>query len=485
MTYRELRSRVRDLANGLLARGLAKGETVGLLARNGFFFVVGYLAVIRAGLVAAPIAVDVSPKAFEQIARAGAIRYVLSEARYGSVVTEGSLRSTITMCTDRPHPLATEQLSDLLGHPDAPLPAIDPEKDLAALIFTSGSTGKPKGVMVTHRNVESNSRDIVEYLGLTERDRVMAILPFYYCFGASLLHSHLLAGGSIVLNNQFVFPEMVLDDMAQKRCTNIAGVPSTYQVLLRRSSFKDRDFPDLRFFQQAGGKLPNPLIREIRSAFPNVSFYIMYGQTEATARLSFLPPERIEDKLGSIGRGLASTRLEVLKDDGTPVRAGSNQIGQIVASGPNITAGYINDPEESARFFRDGKLWTGDLATVDDDGFIFIRDRAREFIKPMGFRVSPLEIEEVLAELPEVVMAAVFGVPDDLAGEAVHALVVPIASAGLSEQALIRFCQQRLPAYKVPKRVRMVDALPTNEYGKIARAQLLDVFEKLQPEDNP
>ena len=224
-----------------------------------------------------------------------------------------------------------------------------------------------------------------------------------------------------MLNNRFMFPEKVLDEMAEKKCTGFAGVPSTYQILLRRTHFAKRSFPALRWLQQAGGKLPNPFIQEIRRAFPQVRLFVMYGQTEATARLSYLPPELLDEKLGSIGKGLPGSRLEVLKDDGTPVRPGRDEVGEIVASGDNITLGYLNDAEETARFFRNGRLFTGDMARVDRDGFIFIVERARDFIKAMGNRVSPKEIEEVLSQMPEVVEAAVIGVPDEIWGEAIKA----------------------------------------------------------------
>ena len=144
-----------------------------------------------------------------------------------------------------------------------------------------------------------------------------------------------------MLNNRFMFPEKVLDELAEKHCTGFAGVPSTYQILLRRTHFAKRAFPSLRWLQQAGGKLPNPFIQEIRKSLPQVKFFTMYGQTEATARLSYLPPERLDDKLGSIGKGLAGSRLEVLKEDGSPVRPGSDEVGEIVASGDNITLGLL------------------------------------------------------------------------------------------------------------------------------------------------
>jgi acyl-CoA synthetase (AMP-forming)/AMP-acid ligase II len=218
--------------------------------------------------------------------------------------------------------------------------------------------------------------------------------------------------------------------------------------------------------------LPNPLIHEIRRAHPAVRLFIMYGQTEATARLSYLPPERLEDKLGSIGRGLPHTRLEVLRPDGTPVASGSDEVGEIVASGENVTPGYWNAPAETARYFRDGRLYTGDMARVDADGFLFVVERARDFIKPMGHRVGPKEVEEVLAEMPEVVESAVIGVPDDLWGEAVKAFVVTARPGQLTAGDVQEHCQKRLPNYKVPRQVEFVAALPKTSNGKVDKESL-------------
>ena len=197
-----------------------------------------------------------------------------------------------------------------------------------------------------------------------------------------------------MLNNSFkLYPETVLQEMQQKECTGFAGVPSTYQILLRKSRFREMTFPALRWFQQAGGKLPDPQIAEILDSFPDVRYFLMYGQTEGTARLSYLPPEHLADKLGSIGRGLPSTRLEVLKPDGRAVVPGSAETGEIVAAGDNITLGYWNDPVETAKYFRNRKLHTGDIARVDADGFIYVVEREREMIKSGGNRVSSKEVE--------------------------------------------------------------------------------------------
>jgi acyl-CoA synthetase (AMP-forming)/AMP-acid ligase II len=326
--------------------------------------------------------------------------------------------------------------------------------------------------MVTHRNIECNTREILQYTGISADDRAMVVLPFYHCYGASLLHTHLMAGGSLVLNNRFMFPEKVLDEIQQQECTGLAGVPATYQILLRKTRLAQRSFPSLRWLQQAGGKLPNPLIRELRQALPHVRLFVMYGQTEATARLSYLPPERLDDKLGSIGKGLPGTRLEVLGPDGSPVRPGSDEVGEIVASGENVTVGYWDDAEETGRFFRGGKLYTGDLARVDADGFIFLVERARDFIKPMGNRVSPKEVEEVIAELPEVVEAAVVGTPDEILGEAVAAFIVTARPGELTADRLLDHCRGRLPNYKIPQHVEFLRALPKTANGKVDKSEL-------------
>jgi long-chain acyl-CoA synthetase len=327
-------------------------------------------------------------------------------------------------------------------------------------------------VMVSHRNIECNTRDIVRYMGLTSSDRAMVVLPFNYCFGLSLLHSHLTVGGSLVLNNQFMYPEKVLEEMVARECTGLAGVPSTYQILLRKSRFTQMRFPALRWLQQAGGRLENPFIKEIIEAFPSVKYYLMYGQTEATARLSYLPPDRLADKLGSVGTGLPSTQLQVLREDGTPVVPGSDQVGEIVASGPNITLGYWHDPEETARYFRNGRLYTGDLARVDADGFIYIVERDREMIKSGGNRVSAREVEKTIAEMPAVVEVAVIGVSHDLLGEAIKAFVVTVPEAGLGAEEVIERCRRRLPLFKCPESVEFLPALPHNGSGKVIKARL-------------
>jgi len=346
---------------------------------------------------------------------------------------------------------------------------VEQENDLAAVIFTSGSTGVPKGVMLTHENLITNTDSIIQYLQLTADDRIMVVLPFSYCFGTSLLHTHLRVGGSVVINNMFMFPGKVLDEINEKKCTGFAGVPGTYQILLRRSPIKKMKFPSLRYVQQAGGKLTNVFITELREALPTTKVFIMYGQTEATARLSYLPPELLDTKLGSIGKGIPGTTIEVLDKDGKPVKPG--ETGEIVASGKNIMKGYWKDPEGTANVIKGGKLYTGDLGTVDEDGYVYLTEREKDIIKSSGYRVSPKEIEDQISEIPDIVEVAVIGIPDEILGEVPKAFV-SVRSKSITSDDIIAFCRQHLPPFKVPKEVEFLADLPKNTSSKIDKQQL-------------
>jgi long-chain acyl-CoA synthetase len=482
VTYAQLRRQVTQVAQMLLWRGHYPANRIGLWSENNTFFAAAYLGIIRAGMVAVPFQTESSEATLDRIVSDAGINEILVSNRFLNRLRSWSEKCGVGLIAESS--LLIEPRPDALA-PISRTPTEVRPNDLAALMFTSGSTGSPKGVMITHRNIESNSRDIIDYLRLNSTDRIMVVLPFHYCYGLSLLHTHLMVGASLVLNNSFkLYPETVLQEMQQKECTGLAGVPSTYQVLLRKSRFRRMSFPRLRWFQQAGGKLPDACIRELLEAFPSVRFFLMYGQTEGTARLSYLPPERLKDKLGSIGKGLPSTRLEVLKRDGMAVVPGSGDTGEIVASGDNIALGYWNDPVESASYFRNNKLHTGDIAHVDEDGFIFIVGRERGMIKTGGNRVSAEEVEEVIAEIPEVVEVAVVGVPHEILGEAIRAFVVMSPGTHVSTRQIIQHCRHRLPGYKVPEEVAFLPAMPHNSSGKIVKAALKDLSASSHSQDN-
>ena len=347
-----------------------------------------------------------------------------------------------------------------------------PEKEFdrercAEIIFTSGSTGKPKGVMISHKNLIANTSSIVEYLQLTPDDRMLVVLPFYYCYGLSLLHTHLRVGGSIVFNNAFIFLGGVLKSLIDYNCTGFAGVPSHFQILLRKSdSFKQTKFPDLKYVTQAGGKLAPIFIDEFREAHPEVRFIVMYGQTEATARLSWLPPEVYERRKGSMGKGIPGVELRVVNEKGKPIKPG--ETGEVIARGDNIMMGYFADEEGTKNAIRNGWLYTGDLGTVDENGYIYLTARSKEIIKVRGKRISPKEIEAVILALPEVIDCTIEGVEDEIEGEMLKATVtVRKDSIGsLTKDRLILHCSQHLALFKVPQVYEFRDDLTISATGK-------------------
>jgi long-chain acyl-CoA synthetase len=345
-----------------------------------------------------------------------------------------------------------------------------PDDAPALVLYTSGSTGRPRGVVQTFRNVAANTRSIVEYLGLAAADRVMAILPFYYCYGRSLLQTHLFAGGSVFVDPRFMFPRVVVEAIGTEGCTGFAGVPMTFEILRREVDVRSIPMPRLRYLTQAGGPMRPDTIRWVRETFAPARLFVMYGQTEATARLSYLPPERAEEKHGSIGIAIPGVELRVVDEGGRELPRG--EAGHLVARGENVTPGYLDAPEETQAILHDGWLWTGDLARRDEDGFFFIVGRAKDILKIGGHRVSPIEIENVVMEHPAVAEVAVIGAEDALQGELAIAYVVPRPGASVAEGDVRRFCRERLPAHKVPARVVQVSTIPRNPSGKPLKAEL-------------
>jgi long-chain acyl-CoA synthetase len=337
---------------------------------------------------------------------------------------------------------------------------------MAEILFTSGSSSLPKGVMLSHNNIIANTGSIVQYLDLSDKDIMMVILPFYYCYGLSLLHTHIRAGGSLVLNNNFIFLGSTFQDLNRYRCTGFAGVPSHFQIMLKNSEeFKKTTFPYLRYVTQAGGQLPNLFINEFNLIFPNICFVVMYGQTEATARLSYLPPAMLKKKMGSVGKGIPGVELKVVNDSGNPIVPGER--GEIIARGDNIMIGYFDDPRMTSDTIRDGWLYTGDLATVDDEGYLYIIGRKKEMIKVGGYRISPREIEEVILGMKGVVDCSAEGTSDPLNGEAIKVTVfLNQYGSSLSVEDIKSFCAAKLQIFKVPKEVILKDTIQLSPTGK-------------------
>jgi len=446
-----------------------KDNKIGLISENSVFFIVSYFGIMKSGNIAVPLSTKIEENELSKIIKFCSIEHFFIQDKFIELLNSQKLE----IITDKSIDDVLEKNDMEIKNNISDIPEKTPDGSTAAIIFTSGSTGTSKGVVLSHKNIISNTDSIIQYLKVTKNDIQLVVLPFYYCFGTSLLHTHIKIGGSLVLNNQFILTQTVIDDLIKYKCTSFSGVPSHYQILLRKSRFKETNFPDLRYLTQAGGKLENMFIKEIRKSHPEIAFFIMYGQTEATARLSYLPFEKLNEKLGSIGKGIPNVKLEVLKD-GKPVKP--NEVGEIVASGDNIMEGYFMDPEETQKVIKNKKLYTGDLAIVDEEGYIYIHSREKHIIKSAGNRVSPKEIESLICEMSNVVNCAVIGVFDELLGEVPKAIVVLKKKDLLTESDIKNYCRKHLQPYKVPKYVQFIDMMPLNSSEKIDINQLIERY---------
>lgn len=490
-SYGWLDERANQAAGFLLESGLKKGDRVALLLENSAEYVISYYGILKAGGITVALNTENTSEDVAYIARDCQVRFIITSSKFVPRIT--ALAKASTPDDDRAPARPLDRIivwsgqktsgSDAEGSGIILLPeALSGQStaspdirgidlDVASIVYTSGSTGKPRGATLSHLNIVANTRSIVDYLGLTADDRIMVVLPFYYIYGKSLLNTHFFVGGSVVVDNRFLYPNVVLQTMRDQAATGFAGVPSTFTILLSRSNLRSSKFPRLRYITQAGGAMAPAVQKEVAEAFSPARLFIMYGATEASARLSYLDPLDLPRKWGSIGKAIPNVELYVADEEGHPLPAGAE--GQIVARGSNLMSGYWNHPEETNRVLKNGLYFTGDIGRVDDEGYIFVVGRSKDMIKIGGNRVSAKEIEDALYEHPAVAEAAVIGVPDEILGEAPKAFItVKEGFAGDLETDLIAHLKERLALYKIPKAVEIRASLPKNEAGKIQKLKL-------------
>lgn len=465
MSHGELYTSSVHLASWL-KKEFGSGRNILLLSPNNKFFLTAYFATIKSGNVCIPLDPNIEKENLEFISNLTKPVMIFMTREVERKTTIGEIRSVFPDTIDAI--VNIDYDGGLSGREED----FD-DNNCAEIIFTSGSTGVPKGVMISHRNLIANTESIITYLKLGQDDRMLVVLPFYYCYGLSLLHTHLRVGGSIVLNNSFIFIGGVIRDLVEHKCTGFAGVPSHFQILLRKSdNFKTTPFPDMRYVTQAGGKLAPIFIDEFRNSHPEITFIVMYGQTEATARLSYLPPELYESKKGSMGKGIPGVELKVVNEKGELIKPG--ETGEVIARGDNIMLGYFGDEEGTRSVIRNGWLYTGDLGTVDEDRYIYLTARKKEIIKVGGKRISPKEIEAVILEIPEVVDCTVEGVDDEIQGEALKATIVIRTDNGKEQmlERIKRHCTKHLALYKVPQIFELKEQLVISATGKKIKGKL-------------
>jgi long-chain acyl-CoA synthetase len=490
-SYGELDGRSDQLARLLVSLGLRKGDRVALFLENSLEYVITYYGILKAGGITVALNTENTTDDVSYVTGDCGIRFLATNRRLAPKVLpmlssedSGPCRQPhatlerLMVWSDRLETVAEGAALPIIWLPEAfeteprtPPPGRIIDLDTASIVYTSGSTGKPRGAVLSHLNIVSNTRSIVDYLRLTPEDRILAVLPFYYIYGKSLLNTHFSVGGSVVVENRFLYPNVVLQTMQDQEATGFAGVPSTFTILLSRSNLRERKFPKLRYVTQAGGAMAPSVQKEVAEVFSPARLIIMYGATEASARLSYMDPCDLPRKWGSIGKSIPNVDLFVADEKGCPL--GPGEEGEIVARGSNIMSGYWGHPEETRKVLRNGLYFTGDLGVTDAEGFLFVVGRTKDMIKIGGNRVSAKEIEEAIHEHPSIIEVAVVGVPDEVLGEAPKAFIVARAGAQPQVRAeLTDFLKDRLAFFKIPKAIEFRNALPKNESGKIQKRQL-------------
>jgi amino acid adenylation domain-containing protein len=347
--------------------------------------------------------------------------------------------------------------------------------DLASIIYTSGTTGNPKGVMLSHLNMVSASNSITQYLENTSDDIILNVLPLSFDYGLYQILMGFKIGGRVILEKSFLYPYVIVDLMLKEKVTGFPGVPTIFAILLQLEDLKKQNFDSLRYLSNTAAALPVAFIKKIRETFPKAKLYSMYGLTECK-RVSYLPPEELDRRPNSIGKGMPNEEVCIVNEDGQRIATG--EIGELVVRGSNVMLGYWELPEETAKVLKPGPLpwervlYTGDLFRIDEEGFLYFVGRKDDIIKCRGEKVSPKEIENVLYNLEGILEAAVVGVPDEILGQAIKAFVVLKEGIILSENDILRYCQKNLEDFMVPKDLELVETLPKTESGKIRKVGL-------------
>lgn len=479
-TYGEVDAMANAVAHALVADGLTKGDRVAIFLENSVDAVAGLFGILKAGGVFVILNPTTKPEKLAGIIEdCGSVALLSAWSKYQVLAIACPRVSTlrrIYFAGPPPHRgrqlgVKTESLTEVLKNGrQSPPPSGTIDLDLAALIYTSGSTGAPKGVMMTHRNMSFVAGSITTFLENTSDDVIFNTLPMSFDYGLYQVLMAFKVGGTVILDNAFLYPSAVMTRLVKEHVTGFPIVPTIASILLQMGGVKRHRFEALRYITSTAAFLPTEHIAGLRRMFPSAKLFSMYGLTECK-RVSYLPPEELDRRPTSVGKSIPNTEVFIVDRQGRPVLPGV--VGELVVRGSHVMRGYWNDPKETARKLKPGwvpgevVLHTGDLFRMDADGFLYFVGRKDDIIKSRGEKVSPKEVETVVYSLAGVAEAAVVGVPDPVLGHAVKAVVVLKRGAALTARQVIRHCSGQLEDFMVPKYVEFRQELPRTPQGKV------------------
>jgi long-chain acyl-CoA synthetase len=486
-SYEGLNAKASQVAAALRHLGLRKGEPVLISMANSMEFVAAFFGIAKAGGVIVPVNPDLSSREFGYLAGHCAARVLITTAENRKLLQDilpslAVLQAVVVLHED---PQYVRQ--DLVREPSLrsklcfveesidESPGVEPPRlidvDEVMIIYTSGTVGLPKGVLLTHLNLMSSIRSVVEYLRLTADDTGLICLPLFHIYTLSQLLTHLMCGGTVVLAENFLFPAHVLRLIEQERVTGFGGSPAALNLLLNVKSLATYQLPSLRYLLSSGGPLSQQTLLQLMETFPHAEIISAYGLTEASSRVGHCTYKKGSGRrLGSVGRPISNVEVRVVDAEGADVRPG--ELGEIVIRGSTVMKGYFKDAAATARVLKSDGLHTGDFAILDEEGNMFIVGRRDDIVNSGGESISAKEVEEVLLSHWAITDAAVVGKPDKVLGEALQAFIVLRPELTVSVDTVKEHCLTHLSRYKVPRDFIICHALPKTPSGKVQKRLL-------------
>ena len=446
-----------------------------LFLSNSLEFVIGYYGILKAGATVTPAnPLNKHQELKHQLNDSEAVAIITSENSYPMVrEIKGETRLKAIILTDSEGSNGAMSLSELLAKypPNPPEIDLKPREDIAAIEYTGGTTGLPKGAMLTHYNLVANAMQNAGWFGWSNKDIIIGSLPFYHSWGAcACVNSPIYSRSRVIILPRFDAQELLMT-IEKEKATVLHGAASLFTMLVNNPIITEYDLSSLKYVKAGAMPIP-PEIRERWEQMTGVKMILAYGLSEASPETHTSPPERT--KSGTVGIPIMDTDARIVDEETGETELPPGEVGELVISGPQVMKGYLNRPEDNREVLRNGWLYTGDLAMMDEEGYFSIVDRKKEIIKYKGYTIAPAEVEAVLYEHPAVKECAVVGEPDTLAGELPKAYVVLKDGYNLGKEELLNFCEQRVAPYKKIRRVEFIQEIPKTQVGKVLRRVLRD-----------
>lgn len=492
-TFAELDHAISEVAHGLAEQGFHPGEAVGLQLKNTAPFVITYYAVLRAGMIVVPF----NPLAVERevehiLSAAGCRGAVVPESTAGTVLDAATKIKDFLLIVDTDDDGAQETItaqvsssgardflafSELLRRADqrAPQPAVlSRADDDAVVIFTSGTTGMPKGAALSHFNLWMSCTALTTRSDPSSEEVALACLPLFHVFGMSGILNVSMAWGMTLVLAQKADPETVLGLIEEHGVTRFSAVPTMLSDFIQAGA-QGRDLSSVRRVTSGGSTLRPGLISQFEEMFPEAALLEGYGASETTSSVC-VNQSRSERRPGSVGTPSWGVQMRIADEDGSVLTPGAGHVGELHVRSPTVFNGYVGEPEETEATFDGEWFRTGDMARIDQDGYVYIVDRIKDVIIRAGYNVYPSEVEQVLQNHPGVAQAVVVGLPDDRVGQEIAALVVPSPGEQMTEELIKAYAREQLSAYKHPRIVKICQELPHSSTGKVLRRHVASAF---------